>query len=100
MDVTMLVGQKSVASLHEFTGPNGTGSEIPPVGAVQFTSSDPAVASVDATTGDVLALTAGTTVISGTDHGNGMGGSGTVTVTVPPPPPGAQSATLNFTTPV
>lgn len=99
MDISMLVGQKSVASLHEFSGPNGTGSEIPPVGAVQFTSDAPNVATVEATTGEVTAVGPGTAIISGTDHGNGFGGSGTVTVSAPPPPPGAQSAELHFTDP-
>lgn len=99
MDITMLVGQKSVASLHEFTGPNGTGTEIPPAGAVQFVSDHPEIAAVDATTGEVMAVTPGTAKISGTDHGNGFAASGTVTVQGPPPPPVAQSAELHFTTP-
>ena len=93
MPVTMQIGQTATAVLHEFTGPNGTGTELPPIGPVAYTSSDPSVASVDMASGVVTAVAPGTATITGTDGGNSLSASDSVTVATPV----AVSATLVIT---
>lgn len=68
------------AVFKEFDGPSGTGNVVPPVGAVSFTSSDPAVATVDPTSGVLAYVAVGTASITGTDAGNGLTASDTLTV--------------------
>jgi hypothetical protein len=81
MPLTVHVNDKpGTAIFTEFDGPGGTGNKVPPVGAVSFTSSDPAVATVDATTGALGYLTAGSTTISGMDAGNSLTASDVLTV--------------------
>ena len=93
MPATLQVGQTATAVLHEFSGPNGTGVELPPVGPVSFSSSDDTIATVDPTSGLVTAVAAGTATITGTDAGNGLSASDVVSDT----PVVAQSATLTLT---
>ena len=96
MPVTLTVGQSATAKLHEFSGLNGTGTELPPVGPVSYTSSDPTIATVDLATGVITTVAPGTATISGSDAGNGLSATDTVSVQAAPPPK-AQSATLVIT---
>lgn len=93
MPATLQVGKTATALLHEWTGPNGTGSELPPVGPVSYASSDPNVATVDPTSGLITAVAPGVATITGTDTGNGLNASDVVSDT----PVTAQSATLVIT---
>lgn len=86
---TLLVGKTAQAVWQEFSGPNGTGDKLPPAGAVTYTSSDPAVATVDPSSGLVTAVAIGTATITGTDAANSLTASDSVTDTEV-----AQSATL------
>jgi Big-like domain-containing protein len=96
MPATIAVGKTATAALHEFAGLNSTGAELPPIGPVSYSSSDPTIATVDPTSGLITAVAAGTVTISGLDAGNKLSASDTVSDT-PPPPPTAQSATLVIT---
>lgn len=93
MPATLAVGKTATAVLHEFDGPNGTGNELPPVGPVSYSSSDPSIATVDPTSGLITAVAPGTVTITGTDAGNGLSASDTVSDSAPV----AQSATLVIT---
>jgi hypothetical protein len=97
MDITVHINDLPmlVAKLVEFDGPNGTGNVVPGIGPTSYSSSDPTVASVDATTGQLTYLKAGSTVISGKNAGNGMNASGTLTIITG----AAQSAVLEFVAP-
>jgi len=79
-------GHGATFKFTEFTGPNGTGTVVPPVGTVTYASDNIGVGRVDAT-GQVTAFGIGTCNISGTDPGNGLTASDVLTVT------GAISAT-------
>jgi hypothetical protein len=93
MDLTAHVNDKpGTAIFTEFDGPNGTGNKVPPVGAVSFASSDPTVATVDASSGALVYLKAGTSTISGTDAGNSLTASAVLTLIASV----AVSATLNL----
>jgi len=72
------VGQTATAVFKEFTGPNGTGAEIAPIGPVSFSSSDSTIATVDTSTGLVTAVAPGTATITATDSGNGLSASDSV----------------------
>ena len=96
MPATLQVGGTATAVYKEWTGPDGTGDEIAPLSAPSFSTSDPAVATVDGN-GLVTGVGAGSATISGTDHLNSLSASDTVTVEGPPPPPVAVSATLVVT---
>jgi hypothetical protein len=63
----------------EFSGPNGTGSVVAPIGTIQFATSDPSVGLVDAS-GNVTVAGVGTCNIVGTDAGNGLSASDVLTV--------------------
>lgn len=93
MPATIQVGQTATAVLHEFAGLNGTGQELPPIGPVAYTSSDPTIATVDMSSGLVTGVAPGTVTITGTDAGNGLSASDSDTVT----PVTARSATLVVT---
>ncbi len=54
----------------EFDGPNGQGNPVPPVGVVAYASDNPAVATIDASSGQLVYLSAGSTNISASDGGN------------------------------
>lgn len=54
----------------EFDGPNGSGNKVPPTGVVAFASDNPAVATIDATSGQMTYVGAGTANISASDGGN------------------------------
>lgn len=86
---TLLVGKTGQAQYQEWSGPNGTGDKLPSAGAVTFSSSNTAVATVDPNSGLVTAVALGTAVITGADAANSLTASDTVTVTEV-----AQSATL------
>ena len=85
----------STAVFTEFSGANGTGIAVPPVGAVAFVSDNPAVCTVDPASGLLGYVSAGTANITGTDAGNSLTASGAVTVSAAV----AQSATVTFNTP-
>jgi Bacterial Ig-like domain (group 2) len=89
MPATILVGSTATAVWQEFSGPNGTGDKLPAAGAVTFSSSDPAIATVDPSSGLITQVAMGTATISGTDAANSLTASDTVTGTET-----AQSATL------
>lgn len=102
MDTTAHVSDAPLkAVLTEFDGAGGTGNKVPPSQSVQYTSSDPTVATVDAATGQLAYLKAGATTVAGLDPGNGISASSVLTLIadVPPPPPPAVSASLDFVTP-
>lgn len=85
----------STAVFTEFSGANGTGIAVPPVGAVAFVSDNPAVCTVDPASGLLGYVSAGTANITGADAGNSLTASGAVTVSAAV----AQSATVTFNTP-
>lgn len=75
------------------------GIPIPPIGPLVFASDNPAVVSVDPSTGKGALVSAGTANVSVIDQGNGL--TDTVVVTVaaeppPPPPPTADKLTLTL----
>lgn len=81
MPLTVHVNDKpGVAKYQEFDGPGGTGNKVPPTGVVAYVSSDPTVATVDPSTGQLAYLTAGSTTISASDGGN-LPASDVLTVT-------------------
>lgn len=94
MPATIAVGGKGAIAVYaEFDGPNGTGNRLPAAGPVTFTSNNPAAATVDAS-GNVTAVAAGTSIITGADATNGLSASDTVTVTAAVVT--AQSATMTI----
>lgn len=72
MSAILKVGQTAVSSFKEWSQPNGLGVEVPVTGPVSFASSDPTIASVDAATGLVTAVSASASpvTITATDMGN------------------------------
>lgn len=83
------VGQSFHAVYQEFSGPNGTGTPLPPAGPVKYSSSDPSVATVDPDTGAGVAIAPGSAVITGTDAADSLSASDGLTAQDT-----AQSATL------
>ena len=96
MPATILVGKTATAVLTEFTGPNGTGTQVPPIGPVVYSSDNPAVATVDPASGLCTGVSGGTANITGTDQGNGIVASDVLTVQAAAPPP-AVSGVLTLT---
>ena len=71
MPLSVHVNDKpGTAKYQEFDAPNGQGNKVPPVGVVAYASDTPAVATVDASTGQLAYLSAGTATISASDGGN------------------------------
>jgi uncharacterized protein YjdB len=93
MPATLTIGQTATAVFTEFSGPNGTGVVVAPIGPVTFSSSDPTIATVDPTSGLVTAVAPGAATITATDAGNGLTASDSVSDS----PLTAQSATLVIT---
>ena len=93
MPATLQVGQTATAVAQEWSGPNGTGVKLPPAGTITFASSDATIATVDASSGLVTAVAAGTATITATDAANGLSGSDVVSDT----PLVAQSLTVSVT---
>lgn len=81
MPVSLAVGKTAQATWLEWTGPSGTGTNLPPVTAPTFLSDNPTIASVDGNSGLVTAIAPGTANITGTDAGNGLTASDVATVT-------------------
>lgn len=79
MPVSLAVGKTATAVLEEFVSQGG--EQVPDVGPVSFTTSDPTIATVDAASGLITAVAAGTATIAGLDAGNNLTASDTVTVT-------------------
>lgn len=77
MPATIQVGQTATAVLHEFE----SGTEVPPIGPVTYSSSDPTVATVDPSSGVCTGVAAGSCAITGSDSGNGLSASDSLTVT-------------------
>lgn len=87
-----------VASLAEFTGASGAGTQLPNAGTVSFQSDNTSVATVDSASGQLTYVGAGVANISGKDSANGLTDSAKLTVNdVTPPPPVATSAVLTLT---
>lgn len=83
MPLTVHLNDKPGTAVYkEFAGPNGTGQVVPAKGTVSYQSSDPTVATVDPSTGALVYLKAGTTVISASDGGS-LPASDTLTVNEP-----------------
>jgi uncharacterized protein YjdB len=78
MPAQLAVGATATAVFKEFTGPNGTGAEIAPIGPVGFVSSNLTIATVDPASGLVTAVAPGTATITATDAGNGLNASDSV----------------------
>lgn len=93
MPATLTIGQTANSVFTEFSGPNGTGVVVAPIGPVTFVSSDPSIATVDPNTGLVTAVAAGAATITATDEGNGLSASDSVSDS----PLVATSATLVIT---
>ena len=93
MPASIVVGKTATSTWQEWSGPNGTGDKLPPAGPVTYASSDATIATVDANTGVVTGVAAGTATITGTDGTNSLTASDTVTVTAEV----AVSATLTLT---
>lgn len=91
MPATLLVGTTATAQWKEWSGPNGSGDNLPAAGAVTFTSSDPSTVTVDPSSGLVtaVAMSSSPVTISGVDAANNLTASDTVTTSET-----AQSATL------
>lgn len=97
MPARIQVGGKGASfAFTEFSGPNGTGSVVPPSGPITYASDDETVATVDST-GQVTAVGPGSCNISGLDPAskNSVTASDALTVDPagPPPPVDAVSAT-------
>jgi len=90
---TIQVGGTATSLFQEWTGPNGTGTVVPNAGAPAYTSSNPAVATVDPVLGTVTGVSAGQATITGDDPANNLTASDTVTVSSGV----AVSATLSLT---
>lgn len=76
-------GSGAKASFAEF---DQFGQPINGPGPINFSSSDPAIATIDAS-GNVVAVAAGTCTLSATDAGDNLTDSVALTVTPAPPPP-------------
>jgi hypothetical protein len=79
----------------EFDGPGGTGNVVPPTGTVAYASDNPAVATIDAVSGQLTYIAAGVANISASDSGN-LPSADPLTLT-PGVVVGAVSSTLTFT---
>lgn len=95
MSASLQIGQTATAVATEWSGPNGTGTILPPAGPIAFSSSDPTIATVDPVSGLVTAVGVGTATITGTDATNGLSGSDTASVSSAPVT--AQSLTVVVT---
>jgi hypothetical protein len=96
MPLTIQVGQSFSAALTEWSGPNGTGSVVPPVTPPTYASDTPATATISADGTQGIGIAVGTTNISGLDSGDGMTASDVLTV-VAAGPVAAVSATIALT---
>jgi uncharacterized protein YjdB len=92
---TINVAGTATATYLEWSGPAGTGTQVPPTGTVSYASDTITVATVDPVTGICTGVAAGTANISGVDSGTGLTASDVLTVATAPPPP-AVSATLTL----
>lgn len=82
MPLTINVGGKATAAppaFKEWDGPNGTGNQVPPVGPLNYTSDNTAVATID-TSGAIAGVAAGTANITVTDAGNNLSATDVLTV--------------------
>src|SRR5580698_3846563 len=95
MPATVVIGGTANSLFQEWTGPNGTGTVVPNAGAIAYTSSNPAVATVDPASGVATGVSAGTATITGTDPANNLTASDTLTVNASTGT--AVSATLTLT---
>lgn len=95
MPATIIIGGTATSLFQEWTGPNGTGTVVPNAGTIAYTSSDTAVATVDAATGIATGVAPGTATISGTDSVNNLTASDTLTVSHPPAVSATESLTAN-----
>lgn len=97
---SILVGQTIQAIYQEFDQPGGAGNVVPPTGAVAFSSDNPAVATVDPSSGMCTGVSAGSANISANDAGlpaPGLPASGVLNVSAAAPV--AVSSTLTFGSP-
>src|SRR5260221_4966159 len=72
-------GNGASSNFQEWTGANGTGTNVNPIGPVGYVSSDPTIATVDPATGAVGAVAVGAATITAKDAGNRLAASGTPT---------------------
>lgn len=97
MPLTVKMGDNpGGAVFQEFDGPNGTGNKVAPVGAVVYSSDNPAVATIDPSTGAFAYISPGVANITGADNGaGGLSASDALTV-MPATPVAPVSATLTL----
>jgi len=96
--VTLNVGQVGFGKVTEWSGPNGTGTVVAPLGpkGIIFASDNTAIATVDAK-GNPTGVSAGVAHISALDQDNNLTDTAVCTVVaVTPPPPTAVSMTLDL----
>lgn len=94
---TISVGQTGFGRVTEWSGPNGTGSPVPPPGpkGIIYASDTPAVCTVDSN-GNPTGVSAGTATLTALDQDNNLTDTSIVTVIgVTPPPPVAESMTYD-----
>ena len=84
MPKTIPIGGTASSLFQEWSGANGTGQVVPDAGTIAFSSDNPAVATVDPSSGVVTGIGPGTANISGKDAGDNLVGSDVITVTPPP----------------
>jgi uncharacterized protein YjdB len=86
--VTLNVGQVGFGRVTEWTGPNGTGSPVPPPGpkGIVYASDNTAVATVDAS-GNPTGVSAGTANLTALDQDNNLTDTSVVTVVAAGPGP-------------
>lgn len=79
--VTLNVGQVGFGRVTEWSGPNGTGTPIPPPGpkGIIYASDNPAVATVD-TNGNPTGVSAGTANLTALDQDNNLTDTSVCTV--------------------
>ena len=98
--LALLVGQTASPTFTEWSGPNGTGTPLQPVGQVTYADDGTGVISTDPSTGIVTGVSptaaGAVATVTGTDAGDNLTAQATFTVSAPPPPP-AVSATLTYT---
>ena len=94
MPLTVEVGQSFSAKLHEWSSTTPKqGTEVTGPGPISYMSDNPAVATIDPTSGSGTAVSVGTCNIVGKDDGDGLSATDTLTVTAPTP----KSASIDLT---
>lgn len=96
---TLQVGQAGFGRVIEWSGPAGTGTQVPPPGpkGIIFASDNTVVATVD-TAGNPTGVGVGTANVSAFDQDNNLTDTSVVTVVAAPPPPPVTAVSMTFDT--